>query len=100
MPRWLWWTPVGALILGFALIGLRWGWIAATITETDVINRYAAQYVETQGGALSDCVAYPGLGDVWLVVRCARGQDAVYAYHVNRLGRLVPGPDALTGPEA
>ncbi len=90
MPRWLWWAPVGVLITVFALIGLRLGWIAATITETDVINRFAELYVQTQGGdaALRDCAAISGRDPgIWIVVRCTpQGTDETYEYHVNRLG--------------
>ena len=110
MPRWLWWAPLGILVLTFALIGLRIGWIAATMTETDVINRFAAQYIAEQGGtaALSDCVAYPADDQpgIWLVVRCTpQGglEPSAYLYHVNRFGGLEyrsgSALPALTGPE-
>ena len=95
------------LIAGLALIGLRRGWIVATMTETDVINAYAQRYLRTGGpdAALSDCVAlsgaaYPG---VWLIVRCVpeTGEGAV-DYYVNRRGGLVrnaaPPQDAPTVP--
>lgn len=93
MPRWLWWTPLGLLTVGVALMGLRWGWVAATISETDVINRYAERYVQERGGgaAMTDCVAMPGRADqgIWLVVRCAAPDtDSAFEYHVDRFGRL------------
>jgi hypothetical protein len=91
--RWLWWLPLGLLGLSLALIGLRWGWIAATITETDVIGRYAAHYVasEGEGAEMSDCVGIPGhdLPGIWIVVRCRpnAGRDSAGRdYFVNRLG--------------
>ncbi|MBW4707892.1 hypothetical protein KX928_08850 [Roseobacter sp. YSTF-M11] len=95
MNRWLWWAPLVLLITGLAVWGFRLGWIAATITETDVITTYAKRYLEAAGpgAALSDCVAYPGRDrGVWLVVRCGpdpSGSGGRYEYHVNRLGGLV-----------
>lgn len=91
MPRYLWWAPVGLLILGMALVGLRWGRMAATVTETDVINHYAAQYVAEgpESARLTDCVAVPGTIDpVWIVVRCGEGAEARH-FPVDRRGRLV-----------
>lgn len=98
--RWLWWAPLGCLIAFFALTGLRYGWIAATITETDVVNRYAERYVQTQGGdaRVTDCVAYPGadIPGIWIVVNCmpqAPGGEG-RSYYVNRLGGLEYGETA------
>ncbi|WP_370401805.1 hypothetical protein [Sulfitobacter sp. JB4-11] len=91
MPRWLWWAPFALLTLVGAIYVFRLGFIAATITETDVINRYAADYVaETgSGAALADCHARPGRGEpgIWIVVVCA-GPEGVRSYHVNRFGGL------------
>jgi hypothetical protein len=90
VSRWLWWAPLAALVLGFALLGLRWGWLAATITETDVINKYAQRYVEMAGAGaqLTDCTAVPGDASegIWMIVRCAPPQGRGYEFHVNRLG--------------
>ena len=89
MIRTLMWAPIVALVIGAGLWGARLGYVAVTITETDVINRYAAQYIAAQpDGALSDCVAYPSAAPaVWLVVACGPlcGPDRS-EYHVNRLG--------------
>jgi hypothetical protein len=91
MPRWLWWTPLSLLLVGCALVGLRYGWIAATITETDVITHYAQRYLQEhgEGAALSDCMAVPGdnLPGIWIVVRChPQDLSEKYEYYVNRLG--------------
>lgn len=108
VSRFLWWAPFGALVLFFAVIGFRYGAMALSTTETEVINRYAAQYLEDAGGsaALTDCVAYPSddLG-IWLVVRCAAPQRAqAYEYFVNRVGGLeyrhTPKAATLRAPQA
>ncbi|MEW9919137.1 hypothetical protein AB2B41_05960 [Marimonas sp. MJW-29] len=109
MPRWLWWAPFWLLLLGFALLWLRYGWRVASITETDVINHYAERYVEERGGdaSVTDCVADPGraFAGIWLVVSCtpkgAVAGDSV-DYFVNRLGGLEnmgkPGGETPLGP--
>lgn len=101
--RWLFWTPLAVLAVGAGLFGLRLGYAALTLSETDVINHYAARYVaEAPGGAPSDCVAFPGpaRSGIWLVVAC--GQPCApgrQEYHVNRLGRFVHGGD-MACPQA
>jgi hypothetical protein len=93
MPRWLWWTPLALLTLVAVLLVFRQGWIAAHMTETDVINHYATRYVADHGGRISDCVAVPGrAAGIWIEVRCG----AKVIYPVDRTGRLVL-PD-LSGP--
>jgi len=88
MPRWLWFVPLGLATLIGALLAFRYGWIAATITETDVINAFANRYVAQDGGAaaqVADCVGLAGQIDgAWITVRCA---DLLY--HVNRFGGLI-----------
>ena len=88
MQRWLWFVPVGlATVLG-ALLAFRYGWIAATMTETDVINAIATRYVIEDGGAdarTTDCVGLAGqVQGAWITVRCAG-----FVYHVNRFGLLI-----------
>jgi hypothetical protein len=94
MPRWLWWLPLGVLTLVVALFVFRAGWIVANLSETDVIEHYAAIYVAEEGGkaTMTDCTAVPGQGaKVWLVIRCGRHR----VYPVDRFGRLIE-----TVPEA
>lgn len=91
MPRWIWWTPLGLAVVACAGFGLRIGWVAATITETDVITHFADQYVQTagQGARPTDCVARPApdLARIWIVVSCTAPQDGgTFEYYVNRLG--------------
>ena len=93
MPRWLWWTPLAVLTVIAGLLVFRQGWIAAHLTETDVINHYAARYVTDHGGQKADCLAVPGrTAGVWIEVRC--GADVIYP--VDRSGRLVLRD--ITGP--
>jgi len=94
MPRWLWWTPLAVLTLLAGLLLFRQGWIAAHMTETDVIDHFAARYVAEHGGQKSDCVAVPGRSaQVWIEVHC--GDVAIYP--VDRAGRLISLPE---GPDA
>ncbi len=110
MPRWLWWTPIALFAAFTAVIGLRFGYATATATETDVINRYAQQYLQdraragtAEGAALTDCMAYPGdEPQIWLRVVCGpypADKSGSYEYAVDRLGRLVrarvPGSGGL-----
>lgn len=94
MPRWLWWAPLALLTFVVVLLVFRQGWIAAHFTETDVINHYAARYVQEHAGQLSECLAMPGRSaGVWIEVRC--GADVIYP--VDRAGRLVARDVARPG---
>jgi len=99
MPRWVWFVPLGLATLIGALLAFRYGWIAATITETDVINVFALRYITEDGGPdaqASDCIAVPGQIDgAWITVRCGD-----FTYHANRFGSLMstdtaPGQPAI-----
>ena len=93
MPRWLWWMPLAVLTLIGALLAFRQGWIAAHMTETDVINHIAARYVADHGGEVGDCRAVPGRrSDVWIEVLCGERR-----YPVDRAGRLVAQPTPEPG---
>ncbi len=88
MLRWLWWVPLGLLTVVGALLAFRMGWIAATITETDVITGFSQRYVDQDGGPgaqITDCVGLVGQVDgAWITVRCG-----AIDYHVSRFGRLI-----------
>lgn len=91
MPRWLWWMPLVVLTLVGGLLMYRQGFVAANMTETDVINHYAAIYVAEgpEGAKVSNCAARPGdTENVWLIVSCG-GAAHVVQYRVDRFGRLV-----------
>ena len=92
-------APIAAVIAGVAGIGLLLGWRAVSTTESEVIERIAARYMNERGAEArrSDCRAQPARSDgLWLVVICGPdGQE--YAYFVDRYGRLThasrPGGD-------
>lgn len=99
--RWLW-LPLIALVALATVLGLRAGWRYATLTETDVINAYAAHYLADrkqagtgQGARLTDCVAFPAAPEdrgIWLIVSCGPtpfDPALSYEYAVSRAGRLV-----------
>lgn len=97
MPGWVWFVPLGLATLVGALLAFRYGWIAATITETDVINAIANRYVTEDGGAdarAADCVGLPGMRPgAWITVRCG-----TIEYHVDRFGRLIDTGAAVGRP--
>ncbi|SHH26757.1 hypothetical protein [Marivita hallyeonensis] len=97
MPRWAWFVPLGLVTLVGALLAFRYGWIAATITETDVINAYANRYLTQDGGPearVGDCVGLAGQVDgAWITVRCGS-----ISYHVNRFGALISTDAASQRP--
>ena len=76
------------LCLVAAAMGL-WMGRASSVTETDVILAGSARYVSETGGSPDECVGVPGLGDVWIEVRCgAAGELRTYAF--DDRGQLVP----------
>lgn len=100
MPRWLWFTPLALLLVAVAIWAFRLGWIAVTISETDVITTYAQRYLEEVGATarLIDCTGLPGTGQgVWIIVRCVRAGQR-FDYPVDRLGRLLDMPDGTLPP--
>lgn len=92
MARWLFWAPVVVLTLLGALWAFRAGWIAVTLTETDVINAQVARYLQAvPNGRPEDCHAEPMAG-AWLIVLCAPRDGPVWQVRVDRWGRVVPAP--------
>lgn len=102
MPRFLWFVPLGLLVVLVGLWAFRQGWVAATISETDVIEAWTAYYISEEAGARrSDCSARPGrTDDVWLLVTCLHADGRRFDFPTDRLGRLVPASDASPAPEA
>lgn len=70
-------------------IGYTLGQRSAALSESDVINHFAAEYVRTTGGDLTDCLAVPGAHpEIWISVICGTGAGQ-HRYHVNAKGREV-----------
>jgi hypothetical protein len=92
--RVIWFVPFAGLIALLAVTGLRLGWIASSLSETDVINKFVGLYLGEAGARAqpTDCIAFPSQSrGIWIVVRCEGGVDTpsrIYEYHVNRLGGL------------
>lgn len=104
--RLVWFAPLIVLTLLLALYGFRLGWIAANLTETDVIETQAAAYLTTAGpeAKRTDCVAFPSdQNGIWIIVRCGAVLNAsskVYEYHVNRFGGVeYSGAPKGSGPD-
>ncbi len=93
MPRWLWWTPLAGLTVLVAVLGLRLGWVAVSLTETEVIEGQAARYLAEhgEGADVTDCQAEPGRSAfVWMTVECRPDASPFrYRYHVSHLGSLL-----------
>ncbi|WP_187428694.1 hypothetical protein ROLI_012000 [Roseobacter fucihabitans] len=103
MPAWLWWTPLTLLVVALGIWGFRWGWIAATITETDVINAYAQRYLDEAGAdaRVTDCTAIPGdQGRIWIIIRCVSPESGGFEYPADRFGRLLDRPRGAILPAA
>lgn len=102
MPRWLLWTPIAALTVVTALVGLRAGWLHSNLNESDVINRAAQSYLQGgQGRRPSDCSAQPARTQgLWLVVTCVSVTGAQEIYHATRGGDLRLGGGVMHQPEA
>lgn len=101
MPRFLWFAPLGVFVALLGVWAFRQGWIAATISETDVIEAWTAHYMAREPGARQgDCSAKPGHGtDVWILVTCVNSDGRRFFFPTDRLGRLVPTPAGAEEPE-
>jgi hypothetical protein len=101
MPRWLLWTPIVALTVATAFFGLRAGWHVSALTESDVINRAAADYLRGEvNRRASDCEARPSdAGDIWLIVTCTSQAGETEVYQASRYGRVQLGSASYGKPE-
>jgi hypothetical protein len=83
---------LGAFLALVAVIGLRLGWLAASLTETNVIERYAAAYLAEAGtgAGLSDCHAESGQG-YWVKLRviCRHPDGREWRFGAGLWGQLV-----------
>ena len=89
--------PLMALTAFAAYLGLQWGKVPS---ETDIINRYAAAYMETapSGANPTDCAATPHPDPaVRMVINCTHPFGVITTYYVGPRGEALPEP---AGPGA
>lgn len=70
--------PLAAILAVAGVIGLWLGLASAPLSEGEIIERHAADYVAQTGGARTDCYGVPaGVEGVRLIVICeAEGSEA------------------------
>ena len=96
MTRRVLFLPFAALVVLAGVLGWQMG---QPVSETAIIERYAAQYVRVfgDGAAVTDCLAVPGEGDVRLTVVCTHPGGGTALYPVDARGGLIletGGPEA------
>lgn len=91
-------TIAALALCGCAIVlGLTFGQKVFKLSETEVINAFAARYVAETGGQSTDCAAQPSArAGVWIIVTCGQG-DMQRRYAADFQGRQIAVP--LTGPE-
>jgi hypothetical protein len=87
MPRSVLITTATLVVLA-ALGGFWLGQRQVTLDTTGIINTVAARHVAEHGGAVTDCLGWPGEGAVVFQVKCGD-----VTYHVDRLGRVARAPE-------
>ena len=94
MPRVVWFLPVAALVGLVGFLGYRAGQVP---TETQIINRYAAIYLDQskEGAQPTDCAAAPYPDPVIrLMITCAHRSGEITTFFVGARGRALPPPAA------
>ena len=97
MKRSYFFLPVVALLGLAGYLGLKSGRLP---DEAEIINRYAAAYLDVapSGASLTDCAASPHPDpDVRLVINCLHPLGLTTTYYVGLRGEALPEP---AGPEA
>lgn len=97
MKRAYFFLPLAGLVVFAGYLGLQRGQIP---TETEIINRYAAAYLQTapSGASETDCAASPHPDPaVRMVINCAHPFGLTTTYFVGPRGEALPPAD---GPEA
>lgn len=80
-----------------AVLGYQW---QRPVSDTDIIDRYAAEFVATTGGQATECQAVPGGTEtIRMVITCAAGTERETIYHVGPRGARLTAP-AEERPEA
>ncbi len=89
------WIILGIVLLGFSVMVFRLGVKAASLSETDLITHYSAQYLdyekaEGRAGSLTDCYALGGEGIFErLMVICEPATAASYHFVIGHWGQLL-----------
>lgn len=90
MKRWAIFAPFAGLVVYAGYLGLR---ASDLPSETDIINRYAADYTARapEGARLTDCAATTHPGEtVRMVINCTHPNGDITSYLVGPHGQLVP----------
>lgn len=97
MKRVIFFLPVVGLIAFAGYLGLREGKVPS---ETDIINRYAAAYLEIapSGASPTDCAATPHPDEaIRMVINCVHPFGLTTTYYAGPRGEALPEPQ---GPGA
>jgi hypothetical protein len=96
MPRAYFFLPLAALIAFVGYLGLQWGQLPS---ETEIINRYAATYLQTApaGANPTDCAAttHPDPA-VRMVITCAHPAGVITTFYAGPRGASLPEPQGPT----
>lgn len=71
-------VPLAVMLVVAGVLGLWLGRSTAPLSESEIIERHAAEYVAETGGARTDCYGVPaGVEGVRMIVICeAEGREA------------------------
>ncbi len=97
MKRAYFFLPLAGLVVFAGYLGLQTGQLPG---ETEIINRYAAAYLQTapNGASPTDCAASPHPDpSVRMVINCTHPLGLTTTFYVGPRGETLPEP---TGPEA
>ncbi|MEJ8560994.1 hypothetical protein QTO30_07000 [Yoonia sp. GPGPB17] len=97
MKRAYFFLPLAALVAFAGYLGLQSG---KAPSETEIISRYAAAYMETapSGASPTDCAASPHPDPaIRMVINCTHPFGVTTTYFVGPRGEALPEPQ---GPEA
>lgn len=90
MKPWMLFAPFGLLVILAGYFGWQMG---KPMSETEIINFYAAQFVEETGGAVTECSAAPSdVENARMAITCGS-----ITYVVGERGALI---ERQEGPEA
>jgi len=95
MKRVVFFLPVAALVVLAGYLGLQYGQVPS---ETEIINRYAATYLQTAptGASPTDCAAatHPDPG-IRMVINCVHPFGLTTTFYVGPRGESLPPPEGF-----